>query len=243
MKLGTIAVLLLAAVNSAYAEPDGVEPVAVATLTAYAEPDSVEPVAMAYAEPEPDSVEPVAVATAYAEPDSVAIKEQKIAEEVRTAAANLEKAEKALEKKQNGLRGANKPAGVGSKKKADEMEDNDEVEYLNGIPMKPKCSSDICPMKNAAFKKALHDYDVEKLKDYDPYQVKYLNKVPIKDPCDESQGDEHERKKCAHRHRAFELAEEKHEEDSFRGRGPPEGKPVGGRGPPEGKPAGGRGKQ
>jgi hypothetical protein len=238
MKLGTIAVLLLAAVNSAYAEPDGVEPVAVVTLTA-----SAEPVAMAYAEPEPDSVEPVAVATAYAEPDSVAIKEQKIAEEVRTAAANLEKAEKSLEKKQNGLRGTNKPAGVGPKKKADEIEDNDEVEYLNGTPMQPKCSSDICPRKNAAFKKALHDYDVEKLKDYDPYQVKYLNGVPIKDPCDESQGDKYERKKCAHRHRAYERAEEKHEEDSFKGRGPSDGKPVGGRGPPEGKPAGGRGKQ
>ena len=56
--------------------------------------------------------------SAHANYDEVAIKEQKIAEEVRTAAANLEKAEEALEKKQNGIRGGQvKPVRTGTRER------------------------------------------------------------------------------------------------------------------------------
>ena len=49
------------------------------------------------------------------------------------------------------------------------------------------------PEEVRGFQESLHDYDIEKLKDYDPDPVKYLNGVPIKETCDRTKGDEHER--------------------------------------------------
>jgi hypothetical protein len=179
--------------------------------------------------------------SAHAQDDEVATKEKEIAAEIQMSAVNLEKAEAALEEKQAGIRGSATPALLGAPEVETDEEDNDEVEYMNGTPLKPKCSGEGCPRKYAAYKKALHDYDIEQFKDYDPDPVKYINGIPQKEKCDVTMGDEHEKKKCATRHREFERAEMKYERANFprdgRGSGKPEG--AGGQGGYKGQ--GGRG--